>query len=216
MLFTDSSLQVPWISPTYQSATVSTRSGDTIVTVTVTLGNATALKAATPHNIGPCSRQMRCVPGQHPEPHGRAGIGCIPANTSAGWAGYPENVGGDCGWAAIQSRDGGWANATVSITGSGRGTQLVLEAAAAVVKGEVVATSYGWGVYAMISTYTVAQVAGTLAGSDTAVGGIPVCPGTGRFSIIINRSFFFFFFCLLARHRATGVRPSTVLRIELE
>ena len=158
--------KVPWISPTYESASVST-SGDT-VSVTVTLGNATALKTATPHNIGTCSRQMRCVPGQQ----GR----CIPANTSAGWAGYPENVGGDCGWAAIQSRGGGWANASVSIKGSGSGTQLVLQAPAALIKGEVVATSYGWGVYAMISTYTVEEVAGTLAGSSTPVGGIPVLP----------------------------------------
>ena len=144
--------RVPWISPTYESAAVSVSGGT--VSVTVTLGNATALKTATPHNIGPCSRQMRCVPGQQPAPHGRAGIGCIPANTSAGWAGYPENVGGDCGWAAIQSRDGGWANATVSIKGgAGTGTQLVLQAPAALIKGEVVASSYGWGVYAMISTH---------------------------------------------------------------
>jgi hypothetical protein len=92
-------------------------------------------------------------------------IGCIPTNVSAGWAGYPQNVGGDCGWAAIQSRDGGWANATVTV----KGTQLVLEVPTALVKGDVVATSYGWGVFAMISTYTVDQVAG-------GGGGIPVLP----------------------------------------
>ena len=166
--------QVPWISPTYESAAVST-SGDT-VSVTVTLGNATALETTIPHNIGPCSRQMRCVAGQQAAPHGRAGIGCIPANTSAGWGGYPENIGGDCGWAAIESKDGGWANATVSITGSGSSTQLVLQASAGLIKGEVVATSYGWGVFAMISTYTADQVASTLAGSSNTAGGIPVLP----------------------------------------
>ena len=165
---------MPWISPTYESATAATSGGT--VSVTVTLGNATALETATPHNIGPCSRQMRCVPGQEPSPHGRAGIGCIPTNTSSGWAGYPENIGGDCGWAAIESANGGWVNATVSIKGSGASTQLVLQAPTALIKGEVVATSYGWGVFAMISTYTVAQVNGTLAGSDTPVGGIPVLP----------------------------------------
>ena len=90
---------------------------------------------------------------------------CIPANVSAGWAGYPQNVGGDCGWAAVQSRNGGWANATVAI----KGMQLVLEVPTALVKGDVVATSYGWGVYAMISTYTAAEVAG-------GGGGIPVLP----------------------------------------
>jgi hypothetical protein len=167
--------RVPWISPTYQSATSST-SGDT-VSVTVTLGNATTLETVTPYNVKQCSRQMRCVADQEPSPGGRSGIGCIPSNTSAGWAGYPENIGGDCGWAAIQSANGGWVNATVSIKGSGANTQLVLQAPAKLIKGEVVATSYGWGVFAMISTYTVAQVNGTLAGSDgTPVGGIPVLP----------------------------------------
>ena len=166
---------VPWISPTYKSATSST-SGDT-VSVTVTLGNATTLETVTPYNVAQCSRQMRCVAGQEPSPHGRGGIGCIPANTTAGWAGYPENIGGDCGWAAIRSANGGWVNATVTIKGSGTSTQLVLQAPAKLIKGEVVATSYGWGVFAMISTYTVAQVNGTLAGSDgTPVGGIPVLP----------------------------------------
>ena len=77
----------------------------------------------------------------------------------------PQNVGGDCGWAAVQSRDGGWANATVTI----KGTQLVLQVQTALIKGDVVATSYGWGVYAMISTYTAAEVAG-------GGGGIPVLP----------------------------------------
>ena len=237
--------RVPWISPTYESATVGT-TGDAVAltVVTVTLGNATALETITPHLSGPCSRQMRCVSDQEPSPRGRAGIlalsakggccthrccmhagptpppcchspatckaqqnqtacltahciwakdqcvsppppppppppptrRCIPANISAGWAGYPENIGGDCGWAAIESADGGWTNATVFIKGSGNSTQLVLQAPAALVKGAVVATSYGWGVFAMISTYTVAQVNGTLAGSDTPVGGIPVLP----------------------------------------
>jgi hypothetical protein len=74
-------------------------------------------------------------------------------------------VGGDCGWAAIQSQEGGWANATVTING----TQLLLEVPKALVKGNVIATSYGWGVFAMISTYTKAEVAG-------GGGGIPVLP----------------------------------------
>jgi hypothetical protein len=52
----------------------------------------------------------------------------------------------------------------------------VLHAPAALIKGEVVASSYGWGVYAMISTYTVEQVAATLAGSNIKAGGIPVLP----------------------------------------
>jgi sialate O-acetylesterase len=162
--------KVPWISPTYESATVGSAGGT--VSVTVTLGNASALQTTAPFNVDQCSRQMRCVDGQQPAPHGREGMGCIPTNISSGWAGYPANVGGDCGWGAIQSRDGGWANATVTVKGS----QLVLEAPAALVKGEVVATSYGWGVFAMISTYTVAQVASTLAGSSTSAGGIPVLP----------------------------------------
>ena len=34
----------------------------------------------------------------------------------------------------------------------------VLEVPKALVKGKVVATSYGWGVFAMISTYTAAEV----------------------------------------------------------
>jgi hypothetical protein len=49
------------------------------------------------------------------------------------------------------------------------GTQLVLEVPKALVKGNVIATSYGWGVFAMISTYTKAEVAG-------GGGGIPVLP----------------------------------------
>jgi hypothetical protein len=147
---------VPWISPTYESATVIS-SADT-VSVTVTLGNASALQTIAPYNSEQCRRQMRCVEGQHPP-------GCIPANITAGWAGYPANVGGDCGWAAIQSRDGGWANATVAA----KGGQLVLEVPAELVKGDVVATSYGWSVYATVSTYTVDEVAG-------GGGGIPVLP----------------------------------------
>ena len=50
---------VPWISPTYESASIST-SGDT-VSVTVTLGNATALQTTTPFNVPQCARQMLCV-----------------------------------------------------------------------------------------------------------------------------------------------------------
>ena len=53
----------------------------------------------------------------------------------------------------------------------------MLQAPARLIKGKVVATSYGWGVFAMVSTYTVAQINGTLAGADgTRVGGIPVLP----------------------------------------
>ena len=167
--------RVPWISPTYASGT-SSISGGTVY-VTITLANATDLETVTPYNVRQCSRQMRCVVGQEPSPHGRGDVGCIPINTSAGWAGYPENIGGDCGWAAIKSANGGWANATVSIKGSGAGTQLVLQTPATLIKGNVVATSYGWGVFAMISTYTVAQVNSTLAGSDDQrAGGIPVLP----------------------------------------
>ena len=51
--------KVPWISPTYKSASVAV-SGDT-VSVTVTLGNATALQTTTPFNSEQCKRQMRCV-----------------------------------------------------------------------------------------------------------------------------------------------------------
>jgi hypothetical protein len=50
---------VPWVSPAYESASVST-SSDT-VSVTVTLGNATALRTTTPFNAPQCARQMRCV-----------------------------------------------------------------------------------------------------------------------------------------------------------
>ena len=50
---------VPWISPTYESAAVSS-SGDT-VSVTVTLGNATALQTTAPFNVPQCARQMLCV-----------------------------------------------------------------------------------------------------------------------------------------------------------
>lgn len=150
------------------------------MSVTITLGNATALKTQTPFNAPQCARQMRCADTDTdgsrqdaPRPTATAGKPrpgpaprhCIPANVSAGWAGYPQNVGGDCGWAAVQSRNGGWANATVAI----KGMQLVLEVPTALVKGDIVATSYGWGVYAMISTYTAAEVAG-------GGGGIPVLP----------------------------------------
>jgi hypothetical protein len=58
-----------------------------------------------------------------------------------------------------------YANAEVTI----KGTQLVLEVPKALVKGDVVATSYGWGVFAMVSTYTASEVAG-------GGGGIPVLP----------------------------------------
>jgi hypothetical protein len=54
--------KVPWISPTYESASVASL-GDT-VSVTVTLGNATALQTTPPFNSRQCSRQMRCVEGQ--------------------------------------------------------------------------------------------------------------------------------------------------------
>ena len=270
---------VPWISPTYESASVATVGG--VVSVTITLGNATALQTKPPFNVPQCSRQMRCVddadglhqgtpphpppatvttapatttatttattaataynctftpdcdyskgkgvgsatvetkdqccslcaarpgcaagvfdgttcwfksskdiaggchkdtralfacvpqsvkpgPPPPPPPPPPPGPHCIPANVSAGWAGYPQNVGGDCGWAAVQSRYGGWVNATVSI----KGMQLVLEVPTVLIKGDLVATSYGWGVYAMISTYTAAEVAG-------GGGGIPVLP----------------------------------------
>jgi hypothetical protein len=74
--------QVPWISPTYESAAVSTSSGT--VSVTVTLGTATALKTTTPHNIAPCSRQMRCVPGQRPLTAGRGSAASPPTLARVG------------------------------------------------------------------------------------------------------------------------------------
>lgn len=61
-------------------------------------------------------------------PPGNSRTDCIPTNISAGWAGYPQNVGGDCGWAAIQSQDGGWANATVSAAVSTTHTTCLLYA----------------------------------------------------------------------------------------
>lgn len=82
-----------------------------------------ALFACVPPSVKP-------GPPPPPGPHVRH---CIRANVSAGWAGYPQNVGGDCGWAAIQSHDGGWVNATVSIKGAGASTQLVLQAPKALV-----------------------------------------------------------------------------------
>jgi hypothetical protein len=145
---------VPWISPTYESASV-TRAGDTVA-VTVTLGNATMLQTTAPFNTPQCQRQTRCLAEQHPP-------GCV--NVPANGTSYPINVGGDCGWAAIQSSDGGWVNATVTV----QGEQVVLEAPAALIQGDVIATSYGWGVYAMISTYTADEVAG-------GGGGLPVLP----------------------------------------
>ena len=51
--------KVPWISPTYESASVAVSGGT--VSVTVTLGNATALRTTTPFNYAQCERQMRCV-----------------------------------------------------------------------------------------------------------------------------------------------------------
>lgn len=47
--------QVPWVSPSYESATVST-AGETVY-VTVTLANATALQTTTPFNVPQCARQ---------------------------------------------------------------------------------------------------------------------------------------------------------------
>jgi hypothetical protein len=83
--------------------------------------DARALFACVPHRVKP-------GPPPPPPPPGHDVRHCINANVSAGWAGYPQNVGGDCGWAAIQSHDGGWVNATVTIKGAGATTQLVLEA----------------------------------------------------------------------------------------
>ena len=55
---------VPWISPTYESASVATV-GD-VVSVTITLGNATAMKTKTPFNSAQCARQMRCIDAVSP------------------------------------------------------------------------------------------------------------------------------------------------------
>ena len=40
-----------------------------------------------------------------------------------------------------------------------KGSQLLLEAPKALIKGDVVATSYGWSVFAMISTYVASHSA---------------------------------------------------------
>ena len=53
-------MQVPWVSPSYESATVSTGGpGGETVSVTVTLANATGLQMTTPFNVPQCARQVR-------------------------------------------------------------------------------------------------------------------------------------------------------------